>query len=86
MVVVLLAERSLRTPEICGLNPDISNLIYRTYLSVNCYPKRQKQRKRYREWPGMAHFRKTVQVIQVERKDWCLSKVSVTEAEAENLV
>ena len=52
MVVAQLAERSLPTPEICGSNPDIGNVLFGMYLSVDCYPEKMKiKRKR----PGMAH-------------------------------
>ena len=54
MVVAQLAERSLPTPEIRSLNPDIGNVYIETYLSVNCYPKKTKIKK---ERPGMAHFK-----------------------------
>ena len=51
VVVAQLAERSLRTPEIRGLNPDIGNIL--NILSVNCYPEKTKVKKKR---PGMAHF------------------------------
>ena len=52
VVVAQLAEWSLPTPEIRGLNPDITNEILRSYLSVNCYPDKTKINKKK---PGMAH-------------------------------
>ena len=53
MVVAQMAERTLPTPEIRGLNPNIGNKIFkRNYLSI-AIQKRQKQRKRGREWPNL---------------------------------
>ena len=46
MVVAQLAEWSLPTPEIRGLNPNIVNVLFRTYLSVNCYPEKMKIKKK----------------------------------------
>ena len=52
VVEAQLAEWSLPTPEIRGSNPNISNEIFRTYLSVNCYPEKTELKKKR---PGMAH-------------------------------
>ena len=49
-----MAERSLPTPEIRGLNPDIGNEIYRMFLSVNCYLEKTKIKQKR---PGMAFFK-----------------------------
>ena len=46
MVVAQSAERSLPTPEIHGLNPDISNKIFLMQLTVNCNPEKTKIKKK----------------------------------------
>ena len=55
---------------------NISNIFICQLLS-------QKDKNKEKE-AGNGPFKNTVQVKQVERKAWCLSKVSVTEAEAKN--
>ena len=50
MVVAQLVERSLLTPEICGLNPVNGKI-----LSTNCLIEKTKIKKKR---PGMAHLLK----------------------------
>ena len=58
MVVAELAEWSLPTPEINGSNPNIVNEIFGSYLSVICYPKKMKIKKKRSR---MANFKKLAQ-------------------------
>ena len=62
VVVAQLAERLLLTPEIRGLNPDIGNETFWTYLSVNCFPETIKIKKKR---PGMAHLKKMGGAIKI---------------------
>ena len=49
--VALLAEWSHPSPEVCGSNPVIGDFLKNIYL-LSTVSKRQKQRKRCREWPN----------------------------------
>ena len=59
VVVAQLAERSLPTPEIRGLNPDIGNILNIFYLSIAI----QKRRKIKKKRPGMAHLKKNCSLL-----------------------
>ena len=61
MVVVQLVEQLLPMSEICGSNPVIGKLLYRTFVSVNCIEKTKIKKKR----PEMAHFLKKAQFLAV---------------------
>ena len=49
--VAQLVERSLPIPEVSGSNPVIKFIYIEHLITVNCVLKRQKERKRGREWP-----------------------------------
>ena len=55
MVVAQLVERSLPTPKICGLNPDIGKI-----LSTNCIIEKTKINKKR---PGMAQLLKNLKML-----------------------
>ena len=59
VVVAQLVERLIATPEVCGLNPVISEIFIEHLFAVNCIEKTKI--KRSREWPilkkqGYAHI------------------------------
>ena len=44
LLVAQFVEQSLLTPEICSLNRVIGKLLYRTFVSVNCIEKTEKEK------------------------------------------